>query len=183
MKMTIAKTLSKGNENRLLVRPTRGRITQAIFNVLRHRFLVNWCETDVLDGFAGTGAFGFQALTFGARYVAFVEKNYYVASQISTRATNLGLPESSYKVFNTDIMQFCTLSPFQVIFVDPPYFKGLAIPAVKNLLRSNTTSIFVVECASKESLDVQNELDVESSLSKETEKVYGNTSVLFYTGV
>jgi 16S rRNA (guanine966-N2)-methyltransferase len=179
--LTQKKPFKKDNKNKFVVRPTRGRVTQAIFNVLRHRFFIDWRETSVLDGFAGTGAFGFQALALGARYVAFVEKDFSVASQIRMCAKNLGVPENSYKIFNTDIVQFDPSSPFQVIFFDPPYFKGLVLPAVKNLLRSNATSIFVLECASKESLDVQNELSAQSSLSIASEKVYGNTSVLFYT--
>jgi 16S rRNA (guanine966-N2)-methyltransferase len=179
--LTPQKPFKKDHANRFLVRPTRGRVSQAIFNVLQHRFFVDWSKTSVLDAFAGTGAFGFQALTLGAQYVAFVERDLYVASQISKRAVGLGLHENSYRVFNMDIMQFCPSSPFHVIFLDPPYFKGLVLPAVKNLLNSNATSLFVIECASKESSCVQSGLDAESYLSKGIEKVYGNTSVLFYT--
>jgi 16S rRNA (guanine966-N2)-methyltransferase len=135
-----------------------------------------------LDGFAGTGAFGFQALALGARYVAFVEKDFHVASQIRDRAKRLGFPESFYGIFHADIMHVGPIEQFDVVFLDPPYFKGLVLPAVQNLIhvRAIANSLLIVECATKEAAEVQTGLAAEYTMSKELEKVYGNTSILFY---
>ncbi|MEE8306535.1 MAG: RsmD family RNA methyltransferase, partial [Gammaproteobacteria bacterium] len=56
------------------VRPTADRVREAIFNILAHNVPPLPGGATVLDLFCGTGAFGLEALSRGARHVTFVDK-------------------------------------------------------------------------------------------------------------
>ena len=101
------------------VRPTPDRVREAVFSMLRDVIK----ESYVLDLFAGSGAHGFEALSRGARYVRFIEKNPAVAGIIEQSIQDLGL-EGHAKVEIGDATQLERLfadEPAQIIFVDPPY--------------------------------------------------------------
>jgi 16S rRNA (guanine966-N2)-methyltransferase len=155
------------------VRPTRGRVRQAIFNVLRHRFYVNFQGATVLDGFAGTGAFGLDAISLGAR-VTFVEKDAQAAEFLKKRVG---------PVHNVDLLDFRPEGPFNVVFLDPPYFKDLIVPATLALQQSGAfaNTVLVFECASKEFVTVKARLMREVFMNNVHGncKIYGNTTVYF----
>ena len=56
------------------VRPTLERTREALFSILYSKG-IDFSNTDVLDVFAGTGAFGFEALSRGAKSVTFIDKD------------------------------------------------------------------------------------------------------------
>ena len=55
------------------VRPTSDRARESVFNILYSMSKKNWAEISFADIFAGTGAMGFEALSRGAKKVAFVD--------------------------------------------------------------------------------------------------------------
>src|SRR5579862_6997074 len=61
------------------VRPTGERAREALFDILMHGRLSDgkpaYEDAQVLDAFAGTGAFGLEALSRGARFVSFIEQD------------------------------------------------------------------------------------------------------------
>ncbi|MDR1907379.1 MAG: RsmD family RNA methyltransferase [Holosporales bacterium] len=169
------------------VRPTKVRIKQAIFNILKHRFLVDFEQTSVLDGFAGTGMFGFEALSHGAKHVAFVENDYKTANLIRQNAKTLGV---SCDVYHCDLINFKPNMVFDLVFLDPPYFKGLIVPAVLNLVQGGFVKdgIICIECARKEFAEVHEQLQQSGIIhgagdSSDDDFVYryGNIIVAFYT--
>ncbi|MGA7456814.1 MAG: 16S rRNA (guanine(966)-N(2))-methyltransferase RsmD [Methyloceanibacter sp.] len=112
----------------LATRPTSDRVRQALFNVLEHgtpRF--DFASARVLDLFAGSGALGLEALSRGARYCLFIDESVRARAAIRRNVEVLGLTGVT-KIWRRDATKLGeagTLQPFQLIFCDPPYGKGL----------------------------------------------------------
>ncbi len=103
------------------LRPTPERVRITVFNWLEQDLTGKTC----LDLFAGTGAFGFEALSRNAKHVTMVE-NARAAYQSLTQNQSL-LKAENCQILNQDAMQFLAhnTQKFDVIFCDPPYKKAL----------------------------------------------------------
>ncbi|HWM32232.1 MAG TPA: 16S rRNA (guanine(966)-N(2))-methyltransferase RsmD [Methyloceanibacter sp.] len=114
-------------------RPTSDKVRQALFNVLEHgapRFEFEGAR--VLDLFAGSGALGLEALSRGARFALFVEDDSAARAAIRRNVETLGLTGVT-KIWRRDatsLGEAGTLHPFDLIFCDPPYSKGLGEKAL-----------------------------------------------------
>ncbi|WP_457641049.1 RsmD family RNA methyltransferase [Persephonella sp.] len=98
------------------IRPTSGKVRQALFNIL-----YDVSGTRFLDLFAGTGEIGITALKKGADFVVFVEKDRKRAEDIKKKASKYS---QNFKVVAADAVRFLRnykKEPFDVIFADPPY--------------------------------------------------------------
>src|SRR3954468_21453055 len=71
------------------LRPTSDRLRETLFNILAPRVP----SRRVLDGYAGTGAIGIEALSRGAAHVTFIEKNRRAAALIEENLTACGVEE------------------------------------------------------------------------------------------
>nr|WP_319386035.1 16S rRNA (guanine(966)-N(2))-methyltransferase RsmD [uncultured Roseibium sp.] len=108
-------------------RPTSDRLRETIFNILAHGLAVDVEGARVLDLFAGTGALGFEAVSRGARHCTFIEEGAEARGIIRTNMENLGL-NGIAKIFRRDATHLGTvgtIEPFNLVFADPPYGKGL----------------------------------------------------------
>ena len=103
------------------LRPTTDRVRETVFNWLNFEIPGARC----LDLFSGSGALGLEALSRGAKECTFVELNRSVAQQIERNLSTL--QASNGTVYNTDALSFLQANPapFDVIFLDPPFRKGL----------------------------------------------------------
>ena len=103
------------------LRPTSDRVREAIFDVLTSLNAIE--DADVLDLFAGSGAFGIEALSRGATHVTFVERERRHVDAIRANLERTGLHGSSHRVVTNDVVRFLTASPpdADVSFADPPY--------------------------------------------------------------
>lgn len=103
------------------VRPTTDRVREAMFDVLTHLGAV--AGATVLDGFAGSGALGIEALSRGARAVTFVEADRKAAATLedNLRATGFaGLP--GVRVVRSDLLSYLGATrEFDLALLDPPY--------------------------------------------------------------
>lgn len=109
------------------IRPTTDRAREAVFNVLAHRYGEHIEGGRVLDLFAGTGALGLEALSRGASYAVFIEESAEGRGLIRTNVEAFGLSGRT-KIFRRDATKLGeagTLQPFDLVFADPPYGKGL----------------------------------------------------------
>jgi len=109
------------------IRPTTDRAREALFNILAHRFADRLDGSRVLDLFAGTGALGIEALSRGARFCMFVEEGVEGRGLIRENVETLGLTGRT-RVFRRDATSLGpagTVQPFDLLFADPPYGKGL----------------------------------------------------------
>lgn len=140
-------------------RPTSDRAREAIFNILHH---AKWRQDEivggarVLDVFAGTGALGIEALSRGAQHAVFVEREFAAARvcqenidmlKLGSRAVLLkfdGLHPTPRPLY---------IEPRTLIFLDPPYGKGMAAAALTGLAGKDWLkkgAICVVEMAKKQ---------------------------------
>jgi 16S rRNA (guanine966-N2)-methyltransferase len=109
------------------IRPTTDRTREAVFNVLAHRFGDPVSGARVLDLFAGTGALGLEALSRGAVHCVFIEEGAEGRGLIRTNVEAFGLTGRT-KIFRRDATALGpvgTIGPFDLVFADPPYGKGL----------------------------------------------------------
>jgi 16S rRNA (guanine966-N2)-methyltransferase len=107
------------------LRPTSDRVKESIFNILREEIEGGM----VLDLFAGTGNLGIEALSRGAKKVIFVEKGRHALGLIQRNLAQFGLEEQS-EILPTDANRAIGIlkqrgKTFDLIFMDPPYEKGL----------------------------------------------------------
>jgi 16S rRNA (guanine966-N2)-methyltransferase len=139
------------------VRPTSDRAREALFNILSHGDLAAagspFAGENVLDAFAGTGAFGIEALSRGAARAAFLETDRAALSALRQNLATLD-EEDSADVIAGDATR-PPRAPFAsaVSFLDPPYRSGLAASALVALTAMGwltARAIAIVETAADE---------------------------------
>src|SRR5437660_8703725 len=112
------------------VRPTSTLVSDAVFNSLAPR-IAGAC---VLDLFAGTGRLGIEALSRGAREAVFVERDARNAALIRQNLAAAGLSDRGV-VRRADALAAAEgeRRRFDLIFLDPPYGRGLAAEALRRV--------------------------------------------------
>jgi len=120
------------------LRPTTDRVRETVFNWLQ------WDINDarVLDLFAGSGSLGFEAASRGAAQVTLVEAVKSVSQQLQNNVTLL-------KTEVVDIITHDALSwletvpatPYDMVFIDPPFREGLADKALQLLDQGNWLAV------------------------------------------
>ena len=158
------------------IRPTADRVRESLFNILEHgKANIRLEGARVLDAFAGTGALGLEALSRGARCVTFMDSDTK-ACRINIEALDVGA--------ETNLIRADCLSPpkasesCDLIFLDPPYNKGLAPPALEVLIATGwitENTICVVELAAKEPFEPP------SGFAIKEERRYGTARVILVT--
>jgi 16S rRNA (guanine966-N2)-methyltransferase len=116
-------------------RPTSDRAREAVFSMLTSR-LGSFEGLAVLDGFAGSGALGLEALSRGAAHVTFVEQAAAAAAAIRANLKALGAPTAGGRA-TLLVQAMASLGPapaaVDLVFLDPPYGQGLIPPAIARL--------------------------------------------------
>ena len=162
------------------IRPTSDRTREAVFNVLAHRFPEGLQGGRVLDLFAGTGALGIEALSRGAAYGVFIEESAEGRGLIRTNVETFGLTGRT-KIFRRDataLGEAGTIAPFDLIFADPPYGKGLGERALQAARAGGwlaTDALCVVEEAATAPFEPG------PGFSVVDERSYGETVIRFIT--
>jgi 16S rRNA (guanine966-N2)-methyltransferase len=100
------------------VRPTSDKLRETLFNILASRI----AGAKVLDGYAGTGALGIEAISRGAAHVTFVENDRRAAALIEENAQVCGLKDG-YTIACNDFLAWHggVAGTFDLILLDPPY--------------------------------------------------------------
>ena len=114
-------------------RPTAGRTREAVFNIIGETVR----RAHVLDLFAGTGAFGIEALSRGAASALFIEIERAACAVLIGNIRTCGLADQTRVLrWNASRNLNCLRNhdpKFQLIFMDPPYGQGLVAPALSHL--------------------------------------------------
>jgi 16S rRNA (guanine966-N2)-methyltransferase len=102
------------------VRPTPDRIRETLFNWLQGTIVGSRC----LDLFAGSGALGLEALSRGAAEITLVERDRRVVASLEAAARELRADRA--RIVHADAFEFLKGpgSPYDVVFLDPPFAKG-----------------------------------------------------------
>jgi 16S rRNA (guanine966-N2)-methyltransferase len=139
------------------VRPTSDRAREALFNILAHGTLATsgpaYAGARVLDCFAGTGAFGLEALSRGAAAAVFIENNRTALAALRQNIAALGEQARTHVVAADVTAPPRALAPCDLVFLDPPYREGLGGPALAALAASGwlaPDALCIVEVAAKE---------------------------------
>lgn len=138
-------------------RPTADRVREALFSMLISR-LGTLDGLRVLDGFAGTGALGLEALSRGAAHCTFVESDPAAARTLTTNIDKLGArPRTT--ILTTRIETLGPASaPADLVMLDPPYAQGLAAPALARLAAKawlTPATLISIETAKPEALTAE----------------------------
>jgi 16S rRNA (guanine966-N2)-methyltransferase len=114
------------------IRPTADRLRESLFNILVHAYGDPVAGARVLDLFAGTGALGLEALSRGAAFTLFVDDGAEARALIRGNVDALGLGGAT-KIYRRDATKLGATGPngvFSLAFLDPPYGRMLAEPAL-----------------------------------------------------
>jgi 16S rRNA (guanine966-N2)-methyltransferase len=162
------------------IRPTSGKVREAIFNLLGQ----DMTGLKVLDLFAGTGGLGIEALSRGALSALFIDNSYLSIKTIKKNLRACGFEDSGI-VLQRDIMRG---QPFKhrffqkgtdIVFIDPPYRRDYIPPVLKRLSDAEilATSAIVVT----ESLKDDNLPDRAGKLRLFDTRIYGETKIDMYS--
>ena len=124
-------------------RPLKDLVKESIFNIIEHskliKFKIENCE--VLDLFSGSGSFGLECISRGAKKVLFCE-NYIPATKIlSKNIANLKCKKNT-NVYIEDVFKLLNnklflKNKFQIIFLDPPFKEKKIKKLLEDLNKSN----------------------------------------------
>jgi 16S rRNA (guanine966-N2)-methyltransferase len=161
-------------------RPTGDRAREALFNILAHAKWSRGVEARrVLDLFAGSGALGLEAMSRGASFALFVETDAAARGAIRDNIEALGLFGAT-RVHRRDATDLGPKpagvgAPFDLVFLDPPYGKGLGEAALARLRSGGwlaDDALVVFECGVDEAPAVPGYETLD-------ERQYGAATLLF----
>jgi 16S rRNA (guanine966-N2)-methyltransferase len=111
------------------LRPTPDRVRETVFNWLAPHLPGAVC----LDLFAGSGVFGFEALSRAAAHTVLVEKRLEVVAAL--RLNREQLKAGQAEIVHADAVEFLRgpAAAFDIVFLDPPYASGLLAPCMQLL--------------------------------------------------
>ncbi len=140
------------------LRPTADQVREAVFNVLAHggeRIGGKDAVTDarVLDGFAGTGALGLEALSRGAVHATLMDNDRVALECCRANLQALGVASQATVLQGDCLSPVRPAEPCDLVLLDPPYGEDLAAPALTALAAAGWTTpgaICVVELAKKD---------------------------------
>ena len=157
------------------IRPTQDKVRQAIFNMLG-----DISGKTVLDIFAGSGAFGIESISRGAGAATFVDNDPRCINAIKRNLHSLKIPDNMYTIIRANGLACMPgfekdARRFDLVFMDPPYYKDMARKCLINLDSCDILSQFVtivVEHHRKDELDLNLK-----RLVPDKERRYGDTLV------
>ncbi len=173
------------------IRPTQDKVRKAVFDILGDIEGLSFLEL-----FAGSGAVGFEALSRGASELILAEYNRDCIAAIEKNIEALGLKNCHilpYEAAKVIERLSGTKKKFDIIFLDPPYYKDLATPnpigrvgvplsAAKKILQSLNScdilalhGLIVVQHFKKDDLP-----EATGSLILCKQAKYGDTALSFY---
>ncbi len=163
----------------MAIRPTADRVREALFNILGARPV----DAVVLDLFAGTGALGLEALSRGAREALFVDQAP-AALQAIRKNIQLCRLEAKARVVQWNILNNLNClrgeaGRFDLIFIDPPYNRGLIPPALTHLATlalAAPGALIIAEHDPAESIAPPS-----AAWEKVDERRYGQTQLSFFS--
>jgi len=131
------------------IRPTTNRTKETIFDWLGSDIKNSRC----LDLFAGTGSLGLEAISRGASFAYFAEKNRKMCEELYKTIIKLNIKKQC-EVMAVDSLKFPferkIESPLDIVFIDPPFRlnylnKAFSLIIEKNLITENSIICTEVE--------------------------------------
>jgi len=157
------------------IRPTQDKVRKALFDILGDIKGLSF-----LDLYAGSGAVGLEALSQGTSKVIFVEKDRDCVAKIKQNISAIGL---HCRIIGMDALEAIqqlhkTDEKFNIIFLDPPYYRGLVKKTLKTLTRYDIVAPSGLIICQYFKKDILPEIIADLSLIKQAK--YGDTFLSFY---
>jgi len=158
------------------IRPTSDKVREAIFNFLNQ----DMEGLHILDLFAGTGSFGIEALSRGADHAVFIDNSVKSINLIKKNLEKCGYLKTAL-VIKKDLSRGLPVRPdfaqkkFDLVFIDPPYGRGLIPPLLKELAMGKIvrkTGMIITESQKYEILP-----DKQNGLTCGDSRRYGETKI------
>lgn len=157
-------------------RPTMDRVKESIFSMIQDYVL----NSTVLDLFSGSGNYGIEAISNGAKIVYFNDYNMKCIKVIKDNLSNMNVLDYG-KITNFDykkaLKYYCENNiKFDLVFLDPPYKKQIINDILDYLVNNNLLnngSLVISELTIREEY-------LSDKLKLYKEKTYGDKIVLIY---
>ncbi|MEO8028485.1 MAG: 16S rRNA (guanine(966)-N(2))-methyltransferase RsmD [Bryobacteraceae bacterium] len=133
------------------VRPTPDRLRESLFNILAPQ--MDACRVFV-DGYAGTGAVGIEALSRGAERAVFIERNRAAVGVLRDNLRSLGL-EGRSEVFTGKSADVLARHTADIVFLDPPYPQVKEYADAMGILGARPAPLVVVQHEPKMELQAE----------------------------
>jgi 16S rRNA (guanine966-N2)-methyltransferase len=159
------------------IRPTSDKLRETLFNILGARVQ----GATFLDGCAGTGAVGIEAVSRGAAQVYFVDQSRKASQIIRQNLQSLKI-EGGFKILEMDITRALNVvaERFDVAFVDPPYERNDLYAAILSRFGSSPIlspdGLLIIEHSKR-----RQSPDVSGTLYKIRSLVQGDAALAFYS--
>jgi 16S rRNA (guanine966-N2)-methyltransferase len=156
------------------LRPTSDKLRETLFNILAPRIR----GARVLDGYAGTGAIGIEAISRGAAMVTFVESDRRAQALIAENVAHCGVA-SGYAIIRESVARAIddcgATQAFEIVLLDPPYDEqpDTVMAAAGGLLTAN--GVLVLEHSRR-----QRAPEAAGSLLRVREVNSGSSALAFY---
>ncbi|MBI5927846.1 MAG: 16S rRNA (guanine(966)-N(2))-methyltransferase RsmD [Chloroflexi bacterium] len=173
--------IAKGRKLKMVpgegTRPIMDRVKEALFSILG----ANVPDASILDLFAGTGAVGIEALSRGASFARFIDRDKVAIRTVQENLEHCRFTDKA-DVLHTDALVYLDREnprPFEIIYVAPPQYKGIWREALLKLdahpqhLAPDALVIVQIDPKEREDLTLQN-------LTLYDERRYASTLLMFY---
>ncbi|PKK89352.1 MAG: 16S rRNA (guanine(966)-N(2))-methyltransferase RsmD [Tenericutes bacterium HGW-Tenericutes-7] len=159
---------------KITTRETADMVKESVFNMIG-----GTVSGQVLDLFAGSGAYGLEAISRGAEHLFAVDNDKDAVKTIITNAKSMK-EEASVTVVLKDVIRFLSTldqtKKFDVVFIDPPYDLIIYLDVLNILVPFLNDDAYVV-CESKRQVVFEDQIQ---SLVKIKERVYGIKRITIY---
>ena len=144
------------------LRPSSDRVRETVFNWLNHLWGGQFSEKKIIDAFAGTGAFGLECISRGARAVTLIDAHIPAINAIHQILTHWEKQDPSVaqaRAIAGDALNHLSQcaqakQTFDLVFLDPPFAQGCldkTLPLLPTLCHAD--SLLYVEAEKGANLD------------------------------
>ncbi len=160
------------------IRPTTDKVRGAVFNMLASRDCIDGAV--VLDAFCGTGALGLEALSRGAAQCTFMDKHRTSLDLARENVNALGVQDAQFISGDATKKLFTSDQKFSLVFLDPPYHRGLVRGTIDHLITAQILSSDAwIVCETERGAQGY----VPDGFSLEQEKTYGEITVRILSSI
>lgn len=144
-----------------IIRPTSDKARESIFNILASKYNKNFLDLKLLDLYAGTGAFGLEAISRGFGQVTLLDID---TANAERNAKLFSKEQSKIKIIKTDALNLKqSFDKYNVVFMDAPYKKGFSSQTLQQLAAKNwleKNALIIAEVERNEKLEVPEEFEL-----------------------
>ena len=163
-------------------RPLKDMVKESIFNLILHSKKINLkiTNSNILDLFSGSGSFGLECISRGAKKVIFVE-NYFETLKVLKKNIYTLKSQEYCEIIEKDCFSFLDKSlkfdiKFELIFIDPPYKEkkiNILLEKIKDNKILKNNGVLIIHRHKKDSVKITEKFQVFD------ERNYGISKIFF----